>query len=488
MLFFLAMAVRVRFAPSPTGYLHVGGARTALFNWLFALQNRGTFILRIEDTDAERSSTEMVDGILQGMKWLGLDWDEGPYYQSQRLELYRGICQRLLEAGQAYRCFCSPQLLEEKKEAAKRAGSAWHYDRSCRNLAGGEEETRLRAHQPFALRLKVPLGQEVSFHDRVYGTIAVESVNIEDFVVLRSEGMPTYHLCVVADDVEMKISHVIRGADHLSNTSKHVLLYRALGESVPCYAHLPLILGSDKKRLSKRHGATSVMEYKRLGYLAAATRNYLALLGWSAGSDQEGRDAEIFDREELIERFELDRINKSNAVFDPRKLEWMNGQHIRRLSSQELESKVRCLLQEQGLWENSWEKERRAWLLDTLDFLKSRARTLRDFADLGRPFFTDQFEYEADAVEKYLSSEDALIRALQEVSAAYSQLAFDLETAEKTLRETAERHSMKAGALIGAIRVALTGKAAAPGLFEVMMVLGREKTLCRLDRLLRFLR
>lgn len=488
MLFFVGMAVRVRFAPSPTGHLHIGGARTALFNWLYARQNRGTFILRIEDTDRARSSTEMVDEILESMRWLGLDWDEPPYYQSQRLELYRGVCQRLLECGKAYRCFCSPQVLQEKKQTAQQADGGWQYDQSCRNLSSAQVNKLLHTGKSFALRLKVPAGQRVHFHDRVYGLIEVESENVEDFVILRSEGMPTYHLCVVADDLEMKISHVIRGADHLSNTSKHILLHQALGKPAPCYAHLPLILGPDRKRLSKRHGATSVMEYKRAGYLAAATKNYLALLGWSPGGDQKVREAEIFSGEELIQLFDLDRINKSNAVFDPRKLEWLNGQHIGRLAPEELEPEVKLLLQQQGLWDRSWERERRPWLLATLNLLKSRARTLGYFTDSGRAFFTDRFDYEPEAVKKYLSSENSLKKALQKLYRTYDQLeSFDLETTEETLREVAQRHGIQSGAFIGALRVALTGRAAAPGLFEVMMALGRGKTLQRLDRVLRFL-
>lgn len=476
--------VRVRFAPSPTGYLHIGGARTALFNWLFARQKKGTFILRIEDTDVARSSTEMVEGILEGLRWLGLGWDEGPYCQSQRLDFYRNACRRLLEEGKAYRCFCPPELLERKKQEAQKAGRAWQYDGTCRKLPADELETRLREGLSFALRFKVPEGEPVSFDDRVYGRVEVNSENIEDFVILRSDGMPTYHLCVVTDDCDMKISDVVRGADHLSNTPKHVLLYHALRKPVPRYAHLPLILGPDKKRLSKRHDATSVTEYKRMGFVPAATRNYLALLGWSAGRDQE-----IFSSEELIEFFDLDRIHKSNAVFDLQKLEWMNGQYISRLRAEELESEVRPLLQQEGLWDPAWENVKRSGFLHTLDLLKSRARRLTDFAHLGRAFFSDDFSYEPEAVHKYLSpTGDALTQALAALREAYANLTpFSLETTETTLREICRRYGLKSGDFIGAVRVALTGKAVAPRLFEVILTLGKEKTLRRLERALAFL-
>ena len=483
MLFFLPMTVRVRFAPSPTGHLHIGGARTALFNWLYARQKKGQFILRIEDTDVARSSTEMAEGIQEGMRWLGLDWDEETYYQSQRLEWYRTLCQRLWEEGHAYHCFCSREILESKKQAAQQKEGEWSYDQTCRHLSKTEQEAGLGAGRPSAMRLKVPVGERITVQDRVYGRITVESENIEDFVILRSDGMPTYHLSVVADDIDMGISDVIRGADHLSNTSKHVLLYQALGETVPRYAHLPLILGPDKKRLSKRHGTTSVIEYKRAGFLPAAIRNYLALLGWSPGCDQE-----MFGQSELIQLFDLGRINKANPVFDARKLEWMNGQYIRGLSGRELELEVKCLLEQEALWDEAWEKEERQWFLSTVDLLKSGTRTLADFGDFGRAFFTDQFEYEPRAVEKYLSSPEPLRAALEELSTSFDQLElFDLETTEKTVRKVAEDHEIKSGAFIGALRVALTGKAVAPGLFEVMTVLGREKTLFRLKRVLRFL-
>lgn len=478
------MKIRVRFAPSPTGYLHIGGARTALFNWLYARRCNGVFILRIEDTDVERSSDEMVTGILEGLRWLGLQWDEGPYYQSRRLDLYRSISTRLLESGHAYRCFCIPQLLESKKREAQKAGAVWRYDQTCRTLAPAEVDSRVVNGEPFALRFKVPPGQTVHFQDKVFGSVHVESDNVEDFVIMRSDGMPTYHLSVVADDVDMEISHVIRGADHLSNTSKHVLLYRALGEPAPIYAHLPLILGPDRKRLSKRHGATSVLEYRDRGTLPAALRNYLALLGWSPGGDRE-----FFSDEEMIQAFDLSRINKANAVFDPQKLAWMNGKFISVAKAEDLQAGVQKVLQEAGLWNPKWLHEQQGHFLHLVDLLKSRTRSLADFADFGRAFFADDFDYEPKAVEKYLrSNEDGLREALSQLALEYRRLEpFNLETTEKSLRKIGDERGLKAGKFIGAVRVALTGKAVAPGLFDVVTALGRDKSVERIERAVRFL-
>ena len=482
------MSVRVRFAPSPTGYLHVGGARTALFNWLFARQKGGVFVLRIEDTDVERSTPEMVEGILEGLRWLKIDWDEGPFHQSQRLNIYRRVGHQLLERNHAYHCFCSPELLSQKRAQAPHGGRDWQYDGTCRRLSNDEIRSRSEAGAPFAIRFRVPEDQMVSFPDLVYGDIQVESGNIEDFVILRSDNSPTYHLSVVVDDAEMNISHVVRGADHLSNTGKHVLLYQALGEKLPTYVHVPLILGVDKKRLSKRHGATSILEYQR-GFVPEAMRNYLARLGWSPRGD----DEEIMSEERLIQLFDLSRINKANALFDPKKLEWTNARHIISLPASELESQVRPFLQKDALWDSAWEGTNRQWFLNTLDMIKPRARQLPDFTHLGRPFFSDEFEYESEAVRKYLTSEDSesmyqLIQAIQSLAGAYLKLEpFNLETTEQVLRYIGDQHQIKVGRLIGAIRVALTGEAVAPGIFDVIITLGKERTLERLDRVLLYL-
>src|SRR5688500_14983976 len=317
------MIPRVRFAPSPTGYLHVGGARTALFNWLFARRHGGVFVLRIEDTDAERSSWEMVAGIVKGLRWLGLDWDEGPdvggphapYFQSQRLEQYRAMAGPLVADRRGYYCYCTAETLQSKRQAAEAAGGGWMYDRSCRSRSAAEIAALEAAGTPRAIRFLVPEG-DTTFPDLVHGPISFANANIEDFVVLRSDRQPTYHLSVVADDIDMEMTHVVRGDDHISNTPKHVLLYQAFGRPVPAFAHVPLILGTDKKRLSKRHGATSVTEYESLGYLPEAMVNFLALLGWSPGDDRE-----VFTRDELIQTFDLKGISGGNAVFNPDKLD-----------------------------------------------------------------------------------------------------------------------------------------------------------------------
>ena len=324
------MGPRVRFAPSPTGYLHVGGARTALFNWLYARRHGGTFVLRIEDTDVERSSTDMVAGILDGLRWLGLDWDEGPetggphgpYFQSARLDRYRRAAARLVVGGHAYYCYCSPERLRDERETAERRGEAWQYDRACLALSPGRVAELEGTRASRVIRFKVP-PTHTAFEDTVHGRIEVDPRNIEDFVVLRSDQHPTYHLSVVVDDLDMRITHIVRGDDHISNTPKHILLFEAFGATSPVFAHVPLILGADKKRLSKRHGATSVTEYRRQGYLPGAMVNFLALLGWSPGDDRE-----LMSVTELVESFSLEGISGGNAVFNTEKLDWMNGRYI----------------------------------------------------------------------------------------------------------------------------------------------------------------
>ena len=482
--------IRVRFAPSPTGYLHVGGARTALFNWLFARRHGGTFVLRIEDTDAERSSWEMVAGIVEGMRWLGLDWDEGPdvggphapYFQSQRLDQYRAMADRLVAAGRAYYCYCSNETLQGKREAAEAAGGGWMYDRACRNL-GADQIAQLEATgAPRAVRFLVPEG-ETSFQDLVHGPIAFANANVEDFVVLRSDRQPTYHLSVVADDIEMAITHVVRGDDHISNTPKHVLLYQAFGQPVPAFAHVPLILGTDKKRLSKRHRATSVTEYQRAGYLPEAMVNFLALLGWSPGDDRE-----LFTRDELIAAFALEGISGGNAVFNPEKLDWMNQQHIMRLPTDELARRLEPGLRDAGLWTDAFAAGERGWFLQLVELFKPRLTRLTTFPDDARPFLTDEIVPEEAAAKKHLSKPElaAPLEAWRDALRALPD--FQKDPLEGALRAVAERHGVKPGALIHATRVAVTGRAVSPGLFEVLELLGRERTLRRLDAVLPLLR
>ncbi len=474
--------VRVRFAPSPTGYLHIGGARTALFNWLYARRQGGTFVLRIEDTDAERSSWEMVAGIVDGLRWLGLDWDEGPdiggphapYFQSQRLDKYRVFAQRLVTQGRAYYCYCTPESIGQKRAAAEAAGGGWAYDRTCCALTPAQIAEREAAETPRAIRFRVPPGQ-TTFADLVHGPIVFDNANIEDFVVLRSDAQPTYHLSVVVDDVDMAITHVVRGDDHISNTPKQVLLYEAFGSPTPSFAHVPLILGPDKKRLSKRHGATSVMEYPRLGYLPEAMVNFLSLLGWSPGTDQE-----LFTRDELVRVFALEGISGGNAVFNPEKLDWFNQQHIARLPIGDLAGRVEPLLREAGLWSDEYAGARRPWFHQVLGLLRPRVRRLGQFVEDGRPFFAEIVEYDADAVKKHLKAEvRAAFEEWRDILAAADP--FEPAVLETTMRAFAETRGVKFGALVHATRVAITGRAASPGLFDVIALVGRQRTIARMN-------
>ena len=466
--------VRVRFAPSPTGYLHVGGARTALFDWLFARQHNGIFILRIEDTDVERSSEEMTRGILDAMTWLGLNWDEGPYLQSAGFEQHRESVQRLLRSGNAYYCFCSPELLDSKRKEAAAQKTDFKYDRTCLKLAPDEVKRRLESGERAAVRFKVPDGP-VTFNDAVVGEVTVSSEMIEDFVLLRSNGQPTYHVSVVVDDISMRITHVIRGADHISNTPKQILLYRALGAPIPNFAHIPLILGPDKTRLSKRHGATSVMAYQEQGILPEAMRNFLALLGWSPGNDQE-----MFDDEELIRAFSLEGISRANAVFNPDKLAWFNAQYIAKLPFEKLIRYLKPEYIKAGLWRDSLEKEESEWFRFLVDVYRPRAKVLQEFPKLSRMFLIDHVEYDQAAVQKFLRDETVrgYLKTLSDRLAALRE--FTHESLEAAVRTLAEELGIKPAILMNASRVALTGQAVAPGLFDVMMLLGREKTVTRL--------
>jgi glutamyl-tRNA synthetase len=487
---------RVRFAPSPTGYLHVGGARTALFNWLFARRNRGVFILRIEDTDVERSSEDMVAGILEGITWLGLDWDEGPgvggphapYFQSGRLDRYRDMAEQLVRDGHAYYCYCTPEALKERRAAAVAGGSAeaqeaaWQYDRTCAHLPSADIAEREARGDARAIRFHVPQGR-TEFEDQVHGTVSFDNANIEDFVVLRSDRHPTYHLSVVVDDVDMEVTHVVRGDDHVSNTPKQVMLYQAFNRPLPAFAHVPLILGPDKRRLSKRHGATSVTEYRRQGYLPEAMVNFLALLGWSPGNDQE-----VFTVSELVEAFSLDGISSSNAVFNPDKLDWFNGQHIVRMPLEELGGRVRPVLEIAGMWRDEYTGGDHVWYLRVLDLVRPRARKLEDFARLARPFFADSVGYEPAAARKHLANAD-LPGHLAALAEALIQAAdFDAPTVEVALRGVAEQRGIKAATLIHATRVAVTGEAVSAGIFEVLALLGLHRTMQRLEQASEFIR
>jgi glutamyl-tRNA synthetase len=455
----------------------VGGARTALFNWLFARNQKGKLILRIEDTDIERSQESMVQGIIDGLTWLGLDWDEGPFFQSQRLKQYQSAAQRLVELKQAYPCFCTTEELTAKRAVAVGSKQDPKYDGICRQLLPEQIQEKESKEIPHTIRFKVPERGILTFKDDVFGNIETDLSTLEDFVLMRSDGMPTYHLGVVVDDIDMRITHVIRGADHISNTPKQVLLYQALQSELPRFAHVPLILGPDKTRLSKRHGATSVTTYRDMGFLAPAFRNYLALLGWAPREKRE-----IFPTEELVKHFSLEGISRANAVFALEKLEWMNAQYIASLSASDLFPLLREELTRQQLWDEAFDTGRKDWFLALIDLLKPRAKTLATFIRNGRPFLSDQYEIEEAAREKFLK--DPILPAiLPELASRYEELQdFNLVSTEITLRQLAEIRQVKAGVLINAARVLLTGQAVAPGIFEVIVMLGQQKTIQRLRR------
>ena len=434
----------------------------------------------------------MVAGILESMRWLGLDWDEGPgiggphapYFQTQRFERHTAAAHQLLAGGRAYKCYCPPDLLKAKRDAAEKAGGGWKYDRTCLNLSAGDEQ-RLDASgvQP-AIRFKVPAGK-TSYTDRVRGHIEVDHGQVEDFVILRSNGVPIYHLSVVADDIDMGITHVVRGDDHISNTPKHILLWQALGKTPPAFAHVPLILGTDKKKLSKRHGITSVTEYERLGYLPDAMVNFLALLGWSPGGDRE-----VMSRDELVAAFSLDGISGGAAVFDPDKLDWFNVQYLARLKPDDLVRYVKPLLQAAGLWSEEYDDEgRRQWLQRVLRLVVPRVRRLPDFVEQASPFLTASVDYDPDAVRKHLTTADldqhieTLIIALEADAEPFEETAI-----ERVLRSVADARGIKAAALIHAARIAATGRGVSPGIFEVLALLGKPLTLSRLRDLVRYLR
>jgi glutamyl-tRNA synthetase len=461
-----------------------------LFNWLFARRSGGAFILRIEDTDTERSSDEMVAGIVEGLRWLGLHWDEGPdvggahgpYVQSLRYSRHRELGRQLVASGQAYPCYCSPDLLRTKREAADAQGLGWKYDRTCLQLSDDERQRIEASGVQAAIRFRVPPGG-TSYQDHVHGVIAFDHDQIEDFIILRSDGQPTYQLSVVADDIDMRITHVVRGDDHISNTPKQLLLYAAFGAAPPEFAHVPLILGTDKKRLSKRHGATSVIEYQKIGYLSEAMLNFLALLGWSPGGDRE-----VLSRDELIALFDIDRISGGDAVFNTEKLDWFNSQHLARLDPAELVSRATPFLEAAGLWSDRQTEANGPWLQRVLTLVLPRVRRLPDFVDQARPFLVDEVDYEPDAVAKHLVAPELAghVAALDEALKCVDP--FGEANIEAAFRTVAGARGIKAGVLIHAARVAATGRGVSPGLFEVLALLGQERTLARLERLEQFLK
>jgi len=474
-----AGGVRVRFAPSPTGYLHVGGARTALFNWLFARKERGTMILRIEDTDAERNKPELVTGIIDGLKWLGVDWDEGPFYQSQRTEFYREMGKKVLASGHAYLCYCPPEKYVGGDHAEE--GSEGAKVRKITRCTCRDGKPSTPGTKP-AVRFKVPVGGTTKFYDAVFGEREFSNDEIEDFVLLRSGkegeefGQAMYQMSVVADDIDMRITHVIRGADHISNTPKQVLLYRALGAEPPIFAHVPLILGSDKSRLSKRHGATDVNMYRREGFLPEAFRNFLALLGWAAGGDEE-----YLRTSDLLQKFSLEGVSRTNGVFDRAKLEWFNTQYLQKLPIEDLLPEVAAQLKQDGLWKEEWATGAgHEWFSKTVDLLRPRIRLLPDFSSWSRAFFSDEFPIDTAAKAKFWKDEKVpgLLAKLADALGALTEWNHD--ACDHASRKVAEEGGVKAGLLINATRVAIVGQAVAPPLFDTMVALGQERVVRRL--------
>ncbi len=461
----MSEAITTRFAPSPTGYLHIGGARTALFNWLLARKNQGRFVLRIEDTDVQRSSGEMTRAILDGMHWLGLDYDLGPFYQSQRLELYRSYIRQLIDQKQAYYCRCSPEDVENMRKIAREKGLKPKYSGKCRELGLGPGRDTV-------IRLKAPLEGQTIFHDLVKGAMAVDNSQLDDFVLERKDGTPTYNLAVVVDDIEMNITHILRGDDHINNTPKQILLYRALDMAPPLFGHVPMILGPDKKKLSKRHGALSVTAYREMGYLPEALINYLVRLGWAY------RDEEIFSMEDLLKKFSLENLGSSASVFDLNKLNWLNSHYIKESDARRLTPILKEHLSPDL---PPYDQE---YLEKIIPLLQPRASTMQEMAEMAQFFLVPDQELVLDqkAVDKFLTSEAR--QYLGEIGAMLQQVEhFDRNSLEQALKDYIEEKEISFKAVAQPLRVALTGKTASPGIFETMEVLGKESCLNRLFRL-----
>jgi glutamyl-tRNA synthetase len=464
----LSEKVRIRFAPSPTGHLHIGGARTALFNWLFARHNKGTFILRIEDTDRTRSTEEYIGAIIEGMKWLGIDWDEGPHRQMDRFSIYKDYADKLLREGKAYYCYCSPDELEKRRQEALAQGKTPKYDGRCKLL-----KEPVSGITP-AIRFMMPQEGETVVEDLMKGRVVFDNSQLDDLIIMRSDGTPTYNFTVVVDDVDMDITHVIRGDDHLNNTPKQIHIYKAFGYSIPAFAHLPMILGYDKARLSKRHGATSVTTYKEMGYLSDAFVNYIVRLGWAHG------DQEIFTRDELIKYFSLEDVGKSAAVFNPEKLLWLNSQYIMKTPTEELiEMVMPFLIREKIL--NEAQVLDKEWLSKAINTLKERAKTLFELAHSLCFYISEDIDFNEKAKLKFLN--EKYLPYLKDVKEELESLdAFIAPEIEKVFISLVEKHNTKLGSIAQPVRVAVTGKAESPGIFEVLEILGREKVLKRLER------
>lgn len=482
--------VRVRFAPSPTGYLHIGGARTALFNWLFARKMGGKLILRIEDTDTERLKEDSVSQILTSLKWLGLNWDEGPeaggecgpYYQSERRDLYSKYAQQLLDEGKAYYCFCTPADLEAEREKQRAAKQPFRYARTCRELDPEVAKARAAAGEPYSVRIKIPTEGSITVHDLIHGDVTFNMDQFDDFVIVKSNGMPTYNFAVVVDDHLMGMTHVLRAEEHLSNTPKQLLIYEALGFEPPKFGHMPMILAPDRSKLSKRHGATSVEEFRAQGYLPEAIINYLTLLGWGPGDERE-----IFTLEETVKLFELEQMSKKAAVYDTKKLTWMNGQYLSELPLEKILPEAETFFIKDGLVTKEWLAENKEYFAKLVDTVRVRVKTLQEVADASAYFFKDVEAYDEKGVAKHFKPEAAEL--LEKcIAALEADEVFDLTSTEAIYNKIAADNGLALGKVIHPTRLALTGRTVSPGMFDVMVLLGKEKTLARMRKAVEYIK
>ncbi len=486
----MAQDIRVRFAPSPTGNLHIGGARTALFNFLFARHNNGSLILRIDDTDLTRSTEESRRGILSALRWLGLDWDEGPaagglygpYSQSQRLDIYKETARMLVERGIAYRCYCTPEELAERRKQAAAEGRAPRYDGRCRELSLQEQIEKENQGLRPAIRLRIPDRGETIVQDFFRGDVVFANDVLDDFIIMKSNGIPAYNFACVVDDAKMRISHILRAEEHLSNTPRQILIYQSLGYSLPVFAHVPMILAPDRSKLSKRHGATSVEEFREMGYLPEALLNYLALLGWSPEGEQE-----VLSLAELVSQFTLEKVGKTAAIYDVKKLTWMNGHYLNAKDIDQVVEQAAPYFQKKNMIPQRLNREETVYFKQVVSAVRTRVKTLAEVADASEYFYTDSFSYDEKGVRKHFRKE----KAAEYLKKAREKLAllekFDLETTEAAYRELSEELGVKAGEIIHPTRLALSGRTMGPGLFEIMVILGKEKTLKRMERAVQYI-
>lgn len=478
--------IRVRFAPSPTGELHIGGARTALFNYLFARRNGGTFVLRIDDTDLERSKEEYIDKLMEAMKWLGLEWDEGPVYQSQRVSEYLSAVNRLLTEKKAYRCYCSVEELTAGRELARKENRAYLYPGTCRSLSPDAEQIKLKEGIKPVVRLLTPDDGETVVKDLIRGEVCFDNSGLDDFIILKSNGQPTYNFASVVDDLQLKISHVIRAEEHLSNTPRQLLCALALGYELPAFAHVSMILAPDRSKLSKRHGATSVEEFRSLGFLPEALINFMALLGWSPGAGEEGSD--IFNLTQMIELFSLEKVGKTAAVYDTEKLTWMNGQYIRDCKLEKLTEEARPFFVKHGFLPETASEDELQYLTKVIALVRERAKTLLELADLSFYLYGDGFSYDQKALEKVFKKEGAA-NILQDIAELLQELnTFDRHSTESLFNDYCVNNEIPVGKVIQPVRLAVTGLGGGPGLFEIMELLGQEKTVRRLIRATAYIR